>query len=54
METYADKELCSGFQPATNNVNGIEAAERAGTLKKLAPDEQATFDLRVDFSRMEV
>ena len=48
------KNYVLGLEPATNNVNGIEAAERAGTLKKLAPDEQATFDLRVDFSRMEV
>lgn len=48
------KNYVLGLEPATNNVNGLEAAKRDGTLKTIEPNEAVTFDLEIEFSKMEV
>ena len=48
------KNYVLGLEPATNNVNGIEAAKRSGNLKIIEPNERVTFDLEIAFSKLEV
>lgn len=48
------KNYVLGLEPATNNVNGIDAARDSGSLKMLEPGAKASFDLNIEFSKMEV